>query len=111
MSAQDIAQKSLVTAVKYSIAGGVLTVVEQRGLGTLTRTGVGTLRLTYSSGKGIDTARTLASGRSTGTVMATVQLNSAASTDEVKDFLVFDAAGAAVDNLPGEIEVYALLGD
>lgn len=110
MADNDFVQKSLVSVFKYSIAATVLTVNFQRGAGVLTRTGVGTLRVTYPSGKGIDTLRTFAQGRSTGTVMATVQYDVAASTDEVKDFRVFDNAGVAVDNLPGEIEIYVVQG-
>ena len=107
--AQDKVQKSAISHFKYTIVGANLTVTFQRGPGVLTRTGAGALRITYPSGQGIDTLRQSVSARLTG---ATEGFATPTSTsDEQIDIAVTDNAGAALDNVPGEIDVTAILGD
>lgn len=112
-----LVQKQLVTAIRYTMAGGVITVTKQVGPGALTRSGAGVLLVTYAPGanglgfKGIDPLRQVVEAYATGTVDASMIYDSAAATDTVIPIDVFDAAGMALDNQPGIILISQILGD
>lgn len=109
--------KQLVTSIRFTIAATVLTVTRQNGPGTLARTGAGTLTVTFAPGanglgfKGIDVLRQCVEAFATGTVAAHMIYDSAAATDTVIPIDVFDAAGMALDNQPGLINIYQIMGD
>lgn len=106
-----LVQKQLVSSFRYTIAATVLTVTRQQGPGSLTRLGAGILSIVYPAGKGIDTLRQCVEAYVTGTVAASAHYNSATATDTSIAVNVFDAAGMALDNQPGVINVYQILGD
>jgi len=104
MSQEDMVQTEVLSYFDYSIAATVLTVNKQRGFGALARTGVGTLTVTYPSGKGGQATTDIwFEYCAAGTVMLTLTYSKAASTTLVHQLLIFDNAGAAIDNVPGKI--------
>jgi len=112
-----LVQKQLVTSIRFTMAVGVITVTKQVGPGVLARPGAGVLTVTYAPGanglgfKGINTLRQCVEAFATGTVDASMIYDSAAATDTVIPIDVFDAAGMALDNQPGLINIYQILGD
>lgn len=103
MSQEDFIQMEDIAFFDYSIAAAVLTVNRQKGFGTLARTGVGTLTITMPAGKAVVVSEVFLYYTPCGTVMTTCNLNRAASTTVVLQLLVFDNAGAAIDNQPGKL--------
>jgi hypothetical protein len=110
MGQEDIVQEECIGYYDYAIAAGVLTVNQSRGFGVITRTGVGTLSITFPAGKGCPNNRLsveFTSKEGAGTFAVAVL--DTTSTDTVKKIVVQDAAGAAVDNIDGAIKLYRVL--
>lgn len=108
MGQEDFVQDEKVGYFDYSIAAAALTVNVSRGNGVLTRTGVGTLRITYPAGKGYPTNRMeiqFTSKEGAGTFAVAV-LDVATSTELLKNIVIQDALGAPVDNIDGAISVF-----
>lgn len=101
MSEQGTVQEQIVNHTDFTIAATVLTPVVQRGFGVLTRTGVGTLRLTLPAGKAVPNSRCRVEFTNKEAAVFAVIRFEPTSTDVLKDFTILDAAGAAVDNVDG----------
>ena len=100
---QGNVQEQTVCFFDYSIAGAVLTVNIARGFGALTRTGVGTLRITLPAGKAIPNSRCKVEFTNKEGAAFAVARFEPTSTDLLKDITILDAAGAAVDNIDGAL--------
>ena len=102
---QGNVQEQLICHFDYSIAATVLTVNVARGFGALTRTGVGTLRITLPAGKAApnNRCRVAWTVKEAGALAIRYEPT---STDLLKDFTVLNDLGAAVDNIDGSLSLY-----
>jgi len=110
MGQEDRVQSDRLSYFSYTVNAAVLAIQVSKGQGVLARTGVGTFTVTYPLGKGVDQTITeivFNSKEAAGGTFA-VAVMGTASTDEVKQIIVMDAAGAAVDNIDGSISVFAV---
>lgn len=110
MGQEDVVQEECIGYFDYAIAGAALTVNQARGFGVLTRTGVGTLSVTFPAGKGLPNNRLsieFTSKEGAGTFAVAVV--DTTSTDVIKKIVIMDAAGAAVDNIDGTLKLYRVL--
>ena len=104
MASEDIVQVSDLAYVDYSIAGAVLTANKEVG-GLVTRIGVGQIQVALPQAVDInDVMAEFISKEGAGTfASAAIDVTNSTATNIRID--VFDAAGAAVDNISGAIRL------
>lgn len=105
MAEEDVVQEQIIHYSDYLIVAGVLTVNIQRGFGVLTRTGVGTLRITLPAGKATPNSRCKIEFTNKEAGAFAVVRFEPTSTDLLKDFTILTAGGAPVDNIDGSIQL------
>ena len=110
MSAQNLVQEQVVALANLDWAAGVPSIrASSKGLtATIVDNGVGDVTVNLPANSAVDAADTIVQVTPNAAVFANVVYDRANSTATAKRFRVFDAAAAALDNIPLTIRIARL---